>query len=73
MDTKSFGGAMQIGDLVRTKESYLPMPRPLGIIVGSKIWEHDGYAKGKLTFEVQFFDDVKTTWWTGDYLEIVCK
>ena len=73
MDTKSFGGAMQIGDLVRTKETYLPKPRPLGLIVGSKIWEHDGHAKGKLTFLVQFVDDFKTTWWTEEYLEVVCE
>ena len=29
---KSFGGAMQVGDLVRTKEFYLPT-RPLGLII----------------------------------------
>ena len=64
---------MQIGDLVRTKETYLPKPRPLGLIIGSKIWEHHGSAKGKLTFLVHFVDDVKPSWWTQDYLEIVCE
>ena len=63
---------MQIGDLVRTKETYLPKPRPLGLIVGSKVWDHKGYACGKLTFLVQFVDDVKPTWWIEEHLEVVC-
>ena len=73
MDTKPFGGAMQIGDLVRTKESYLPKPRVLGLIIESKIWDQKGYGYGKLTFLVQFLDDDKPTWWTEDGLELVCK
>ncbi len=72
MDRKSFGGAMQVGDLVRTKECYLPI-RPLGLIVGSKVWDHKGYAYGKLAFLVQFVNDTKPTWWTVDNLEIVCE
>ena len=64
---------MQVGDLVRTKEFYLPKPRPLGLIIGSKIWDQKGSEYGKLTFLVQFIDDVQPTWWTQDYLELVCK
>ena len=63
---------MQVGDLVRTKESYLPI-RPLGLIIGSKIWDHKGYACGKLTFLVQFVNDISPQWWTEEHLEIVCK
>ena len=64
---------MQVGDLVRTKDTYLPKPRPLGLIIGSKIWDLQGSDYGKLALLVQFVDDNKPTWWTQDYLEIVCK
>ena len=73
MDTKPLGGAMQVGDLVRTKDTYLPKPRPLGLIVGSKIWDQKGHGYGKLTFLVQFINDDKPTWWTEEYLEVLCK
>lgn len=63
---------MQIGDLVRTKETYLK-PRPLGLIVGSKIWDNKGYAYGKITFLVQFFNGDSPQWWTGEHLEAICK
>jgi len=63
---------MQVGDLVRTKESYLPI-RPLGLIVGSKVWDHKGYACGQIVFLVQFVNDTKPTWWTQEHLEIVCE
>lgn len=61
---------MQIGDLVRTKETYLPKPRPLGLIIGSKIWDLKPHV-GKLTFLVQFVNDTSPTWWTEDHLEVV--
>ena len=63
---------MRVGDLVRTKETYLPKPRPLGLIVGSKIWDLKPH-RGKLTFLVQFFDDDKPTWWTEEHLEVICE
>ena len=63
---------MQVGTLVRTNDSYWAKPRTLGIIVGSKIWDSPPY-KGKLTFLVQFVDDDKSTWWTKDNLEVICK
>lgn len=63
---------MQVGDLVRTKDTYVK-PRPLGLIIGSKIWDHKGYAYGKITFLVQFINDTSPQWWTEEHLEIVCK
>jgi len=63
---------MQVGDLVRTKETYLK-PRPLGLIIGSKVWNYKGYAYGKITFLVQFMNDTSPQWWTEEHLEIVCK
>ena len=63
---------MQVGDLVRTKEFDLPT-RPIGLIVRSKVWNHKGYAYGKITFLVQFINDTSPQWWTEEHLEIVCK
>lgn len=63
---------MQIGDLVRTKETYIK-PRPLGLIIGSKIWDLRGNGYGRITFLVQFTNDTSPQWWTEEHLEIVCK
>ena len=72
MDAKPFGGAMQVGDLVRTKEFYLPT-RPLGLIIKSKVWDLKGSGYGKITFLVQFVNGTSPQWWTEEHLEIVCE
>ena len=63
---------MQVGDLVRTKYTYVK-PRPLGLIIVSKISDHKGYAYGKINFLVQFINDTSPQWWTEEHLEVLCK
>jgi len=61
---------MKVGDLVKTKKTYMPGPRPIGIILESKVWNKGDY-RGKLSFSIHFVDCTFACWWTEDYLELV--
>ena len=62
MDRESLGGAMQVGDLVRTVRNHI------GVIIDTAVeWN------GERHYQILFAHSGKAYWWVRDDLEVICK
>ena len=62
MDRKLLGGAMQVGQLVKTVRNHI------GVIIDTAVeWN------GERHYLILFAHSGKSYWWVRDDLEVICK